>query len=176
MTYRTFTLILLLALAGYAPADPPTIKYASPADFRDVPQVVVDTLLARNCMIPQSGAESPLENIVSGHFIAQQRRDFAILCSVAGASHAVVINGETGSVIALLNRQPDSMHLMAVGDRMLFMRSLNTIEADHSPYCFEVDRPCPCSGARYDGVLDEYEKWSETHCWENGWHTVTSGD
>jgi hypothetical protein len=176
MTFRTFTLILFLALAAYAPADLPTIKYASPTDFRDVPQVIVDTLLARKCVIPQSGAESPLENIVSGHFIARDRRDFAILCSVAGASRVVVINGDTGSVIALLNRQPDSTHLMAVGDRMLFMRSLNTIEADHRPYCFEVDRTCPCSGARYDGIVDEYEKWSETHCWENGWHTVTSGD
>lgn len=176
MTYRAIALILLLAFAGHVPANPATIKYASPAQFNDVPGVVVDTLLARGCAIPQSGAESPPDNIVSGHFMAKNRRDFGVLCSIAGASHVLVINGETGSVIAILNRQPDSKHLMAVDQRFLFTRSLATVASGQRPYCFEMDKPCPCSGARFDGIVDEYEKWSETHCWENGWHTVTSGD
>ena len=176
MTYRAFTLILLLVFARHVSANPAMIKYASPSEFSDVPTVVVDTLLARGCTIPQSGVESPLENIVSGHFIATNRRDFAVLCSLAGASHVLVINGESGSVIAVLNRQPDSEHIMTVDHRVLFVRSLGTVASGGRPYCFELDKPCPCSGARHDGIVDEYEKWSETHCWESGWHTVTSGD
>lgn len=176
MNYRALTLTLLLPFTAQLRANAPAIEYVSPSQFKDVPRVVIRALLARGCAIPQSGAEEPPGNVVSGHFLTNKRRDFAALCSIAGASKVLVLNGESGSVIAALNRQSDAMHLMAVDHRFLFMRSLATARSGHGAYCFETDKPCPCSGARFDGIVDVYEKWSETHCWDNGWHTVTSGD
>jgi hypothetical protein len=134
-------------------------------------------LAKRGCRIPQSGALEPLTNLVAGHFMSRKRIDYAVLCSDGEQSEVLLIDGADGAVIARLNREPDADHVMRVdGSHQLFVREISVASATGHPFCFDDTEPCACSGTTLDGIVDAYEKWSETHCWQRGWHTVTSGD
>jgi hypothetical protein len=170
---------LLLMLAMPAPAGPSHYWYATPADFK-LPPVVRRRLEQCGCAIPQSGAIGPLQNVTAGHFVTKKRTDYAVLCSDRTTSRVLVINGKNGEVIARLNPQRDTNHVMPLespgGTSRLFVREIDRVEARGKPFCLDEAEACACTGRTLDGIVDVYEKWSETHCWQHGWHTVTSGD
>jgi hypothetical protein len=172
-------LLVTMSSAAIASTRPPGYWYASPADFK-VPPVVRRRLERSRCAIPQSGAEGPLQNVTSGHFVTKKRVDYAALCSDHVTSRVLVIHGTSGEIIARLNPQPDADHMMPfeapAGMRHLFVREIDRVEARGRQYCLDESSVCACTGKTLDGIVDVYEKWSETHCWQRGWHTVTSGD
>jgi hypothetical protein len=162
------------------------VRRLPPHAFTRVPAPVRRTLEAERCLIPQASASHGKNNVVHGHFRSHSRIDYAALCSRNGKSTVFVINPVTGAILARLYRQPDDEYV--VGDidptngeaRHLYARRLSTVPPMPDGFCLEGLEEylrCPCKGTSYDGIEDLFEgKASETHCWRNGWHTVTSGD
>ena len=178
-------ILLTAALAGSASSEPPPeepriapIRMNTEASYPALPEVVRDRLKTNHCRIPQPWPYDSPSNIVSGHFIARTRTDFAALCSRNGISSVVVINGSNGAVIAILNPVEDKHFPQDEGGSVYeFSRRLERLAPPDTGFCLSLDDPYPCEGSDLDGILDEFQgKASETHCYRRAWHTVTSGD
>ncbi|MCM2315551.1 MAG: hypothetical protein NDJ92_10415 [Thermoanaerobaculia bacterium] len=146
--------------------------------FSTLPGPVRDTLRKRECKIPQPWPRIAPENVISGHFITLRRLDYAVLCSRNGVSGVLVINGTNGQVIASLMPVADLFYMQGQGgESMEFSRRIEQLTPPDSGFCLGLDFECPCDGSVLDAILDSFEgKASETHCYRQGWHTVTSGD
>ena len=175
-------LALLLIASVLAGAGPPekhgSVPWLAPSAFPSVPRSVRATLGARRCRIPQPWPYSSPANIIAGHFRSHWRVDYAALCSRDGESTVLVLNGQTGAVIAELNKRPDADYVQTVVDGSNgYSRQIEPVPPSPDGFCFESSPPCPCKPAIYDGIADIFEgKGSETHCWHKGWQTVISGD
>ncbi|MBI2214262.1 MAG: hypothetical protein HYU52_11505 [Acidobacteria bacterium] len=182
---RRVPIALLLAFIAKTagPQEPPEelrfapIQMNTASDYPALPEPVRKRLGTENCQIPQPWPHLEPANVVSGHFIARSRVDFAALCSRRGVSTVYVVNGTDGTVIAKLYPVEDIQYFQGQGGPMEFSRRLERLTPPESGFCLGPDDSCPCLGTVLDAVLDEYEgKASETHCFRGTWHTVTSGD
>ncbi len=61
-----------------------------PAAFPMLPKSIVGELQRRGCMIPQETFSKTPNNVVSGEFAKRGQKDWAVLCSVKGASSILV--------------------------------------------------------------------------------------
>lgn len=174
--------VLAVTAVAITSATGSDIRRLPPGAFPSLPQAVRRTLDAERCLIPQTSEWPTKTNVVLGHFRSRKRIDVAVLCSRRGQSTVVVINGVTGVVLGRVNRSSDETYLVCDqgcdSGRFLYQRRLETEHATPRGFCIpEYEQNCPCKGSSLDGIDDIFEgKASETHCWQNGWHTAISGD
>src|SRR4051812_41017156 len=73
-----------------------------PREFRQLPATVRRDLDRRGCTVPQTTRKTAAHNVISGAFIANGSRDWAVLCSVKGVSRVLVYrNGGSAHVDSL---------------------------------------------------------------------------
>jgi len=76
-----------------------------PREFRQLPAAVRRDLDRRGCTIPQWPGKTAPHNVITGSFIANGSRDWAVLCSVNGSSRILIYrNGGATKVDSMATR------------------------------------------------------------------------
>ena len=74
-----------------------TIRRLPLSSFPDLPTPVRDALDHRRCVIPQPFDAKRPDNVVSGSFLAEGSRDWAVLCSNASTTTLLVFSADSGT-------------------------------------------------------------------------------
>jgi hypothetical protein len=83
------------------------------ASFPDVPAAIAAQLRDRHCLVPQSFEAQAPENVIQGAFRAPGSRDWAVLCSAAGATTLYVFLAGQFETPVALRSQADTAWLGA---------------------------------------------------------------
>lgn len=160
-------LLCLLHLA----ASPGHVNSIAPRSIRRLPPAVRETLHARGCRIPESGALGDRwQNVARGHFTAAGSDDWAVLCLEHGETRILVFRGSSGEVFADLARRPLRENL--TGDRqpdgtLIFDRSVGAA----SPviirryFSYRNEKAPPLA---HDGINDADQKGSTVWYYAGG--------
>jgi hypothetical protein len=101
-----------------------------PAAFPELPSAVVRELQHRGCTIPQADFKTPT-NVVSGEFVRRGQRDWAVLCSINGASSILIFWNGSAAHPADLARSEDKIYLQSWTDgKILFSRGIGAVGSD----------------------------------------------
>jgi hypothetical protein len=107
-----------------------------PAAFPALPAAVVRELQRRGCTIPQADFKTQADfkmpnNVVSGEFARRGQRDWAVLCSMKGASSILVFWNGSPANPADLGRSDDINYLQGgVDNKIMFSRGIGAVGAD----------------------------------------------
>lgn len=102
-----------------------------PTAFRVLPASVVRELQRRGCTIPQEAYSKTLNNVVSGQFARRRQKDWAVLCSIKGASSILVFWNGSATNPADLARSEDMNYLQSgADDKILFSRGISAAGSD----------------------------------------------
>ena len=150
---------LFLLLSQMACAD--SVPTRSPNDFKDVPKVVVDTLRAQNCLIPQSPFPHP-NNLISGEFAKKGQKDWAALCLEGDQTKIVVFWGGKIKCASSLNLSKNSVFTAKTGSHSKFMRGISSISIK----------------AGHDAINDEFFENTSTvaYCSNGKWTSSLGAD
>jgi hypothetical protein len=150
-----------------------------PAALPMLPGAVVRELQRRGCTIPQEALSKKPNNVVKGQFARRGQMDWAVLCSVNGASSILVFwNGSVRNP-AELARSEDKNYLQGLGgDKTGFSRGIsavgkNFIARHHQ--AFGGPKPPPID---HQGINDAFlEKASVVQYFFGGkWLQLTGSD
>jgi hypothetical protein len=154
--------LILFAVVGAAQQGDGIIRL-KPREFRQLPSAVRRNLDTRGCTIPQSPQASAPHNVMTGSFTASGSRDWAVLCSVKGASRILVYRGGSTKRVDSLAVLPDAgfMHRSSSGV-VEFSRRIGTATpkniAEHAT-ANGIPKPPKLP---YDGIDDWYVEKSST--------------
>jgi hypothetical protein len=108
-----------------------------PAAFPVLPKSVVRELQRRGCTIPQEvyskkeAYSKTLNTVISGEFARRGQRDWAVLCSIEGASSILVFWNGSATNPAVLARAEDVNYLQSgANEKILFSRSISAAGSD----------------------------------------------
>lgn len=149
-----------------------------PTAFPALPAGIVRELLRRGCTIPQADFKTP-NNVVSGQFAHRGQRDWAVLCSIKGASSILVFWNGSAANPADLGRSQDIVYLQGgADDKILFSRGIGAVGSD-----FILKHYQAYGGARppridHQGIDDAFlEKASVVrYFFEGNWLTLAGSD
>ena len=114
-----------VSLAALVPQGDGIIRL-KPSDFRQLPAVVRRDLDRRGCRVPQVPDRTAPHNVISGAFIADGSRDWAVLCSVKGSSRVLVYRNGAASKVDSMARLSDSSFMQNVGKGVMqFSRKID---------------------------------------------------
>jgi hypothetical protein len=91
------------------------VRRLPPDSLDSIPVKVRATLKERGCLIPQP-FETELKNAVRGAFTAKGAVEWAVVCSIEGASQVLFIASQTGAVVDSLARGGDTNWIQGIGD------------------------------------------------------------
>ncbi len=86
-----------------------------PAAFRELPANIVNELQRRRCTIPQEAEARKPNNVIRGEFAKPGQTDWAVLCSVNGASAILVFWNGSEKNPAAIARFEDGIFLQELG-------------------------------------------------------------
>ena len=180
-------LALLLAVFGLVnAAQDPQFEVAErqivrlpPAAFPRLPGAVIRELQRRGCTIPQEALSKQPNNVVRGQFARRGQTDWAVLCSVHGASSILVFWSGSSRNPAELAEAEDRNYLQSLGDdKVGFSRGIsaarkNFITQHHRAYGGPTLPPID-----HQGINDAFlEKASIVHYFFEGkWLQLTGSD
>jgi hypothetical protein len=109
------------------------IKRLRPSAFRDLPTAVQADLTRRGCTIPQPFTAKTPENVISGAFTRRGQTDWAVLCSINGASSILVFRAASTRMVASMSRLPDFTFLQVVDGNggVGFSRAISRADDKH---------------------------------------------
>jgi hypothetical protein len=147
------------------------------ASFPALPPVVAEQLQQRKCMIPQTYEAKAPENVVHASLESKGSSDWAVLCSVNGATTLYVFfQSQPGSPIAL-RQQRDTEWL---GSEALGVHGSGWGIARRTPSQIRQSHNGPGSRMDFDhdGIEDAFvEKSSTTHYFQAGsWITLENSN
>ncbi len=93
-----------------------------PSAFRELPASIARELVRRDCLIPQVEPWADgSHNVISGQFRRPGQTDWAIMCSIDGASSLLIFWNGSAADVENLNegRGPDRDYLQGIGDHRL---------------------------------------------------------
>jgi hypothetical protein len=103
----------------------------SPRAFAVLPVSIVRELQRRGCTVPQEDYSKTPNNVTSGQFAHQGQRDWAVLCSIKGASSILVFwNGSATNPAELAPSEDINSLQSGVQDKILFSRGISTVGSD----------------------------------------------
>lgn len=150
----------------------------APRAVRQLPPAIRETLAARRCRIPESGAlNDPWQNVAHGHFTAAHSDDWAVLCLHGATTRIVVFRGT--SFFAEIARRAVRDDLTADRQRdgtQIFVRSIGTARPEVIRRYFEYrsEKAPPLS---HDGIDDAGDKSSTVWYYTGGrWITWDGSD
>jgi hypothetical protein len=154
------------------------ILWLAPTPFPMLPRGIVSELQRRGCSIPQAQSATPM-NVIRGAFAMPGQTDWAVLCSVKGATAILVFWNGSGENPAEIARQDDGSPLnqSAIKEFELYPRSISTsagkeilLHHSHSG----GPKPPPLE---HEGIQDGTEKGSVIHYFYRGkWLQLTGAD
>ncbi|MCW5977817.1 MAG: hypothetical protein KIT09_07050 [Bryobacteraceae bacterium] len=155
------------------------IRRLMPRAFPNLPPAVTHDLDRRACLIPQTAYDQHPHNVVSGEFARRGQTDWAVLCSVNGASTILVFwRGETRDVAQIAPGE-DLGSLQGMGEgRIGYSRMIGVADRkfilDHYHAYGGVTPP----EIDHVGINDAFvEKASVVHYFHQGqWLRLTGAD
>lgn len=171
-------LILSAVVAAFASQGDGIIRL-KPREFRQLPSAVRRDLDRRNCTVPQFPRTSAPHNVLSGSFISNRSRDWAVLCSVNGISRILIYRGGGASRVDSLARRPDVSYLQDVGNGIMeFSRKIDIASSKRiAEYAKAngIPKPPPLD---HDGIDDSFrdKASSMVYYYRGKWRDLQSGD
>ena len=104
---------------------PPTPRGLRPSALPTLPRDFRAELERRGCTVQQAHRS---ENVISGHFGSSTQVDWAALCSQRGQSTILVHWGGAAQCPGELRPAPDYLYQMRLGERVAFVRSIQTTD------------------------------------------------
>jgi hypothetical protein len=152
------------------------IRLLPVASFPALPQIIASQLRQKSCMVPQTYEARRPENVIRGAFEKQGSDDWAVLCSVDGATTLLVFFESHPEAPIVLRRQRDAEWLGAeiVGE---YGSAWGLSKA--RPSQIQATKPGASLGAiDHDGIDDAFvERSSTIHYFHNGeWKTLAAGN
>jgi hypothetical protein len=146
------------------------------ASFPTLPAAMADKLQQKNCMVPQTYEARRPENVIHGAFEKQGSEDWAVLCSINGATTLYVFFQSQPDEPMVLRRQRDAEWLGA-----------EMVGAYGSAWGIAVLKPSQIRAAKpgsnmgvidHDAIDDAFvERSSSIHYFRNGeWTTPAGGN
>lgn len=149
-------------LVGLSPQGDGIIRL-KPSDFRQLPAAVRRDLDRRDCRIPQMPDKTAPHNVISGAFITSGSRDWAVLCSVKGASRVLVYRGGGVKRVDSIGRRDDRDYVQGGASGVMeFSRRIFIAEAKMiSKDATERGGPKP-PPLDHDGIGDAFQDKTST--------------
>lgn len=143
------------------PAEEPraAIKYVSPRSIKELPPAAADFFESKNCKVPVTsdlnyGPEAEQVNVKAGEFAAKGQKDWAILCSVGGASSILIFWGGPARCAESVNSDSDSNH-SASDPHYAFMRAIDVVDSGFmTSHAQAYDGPNPPKVIDHQGLSD----------------------
>jgi len=107
--------VMLLPGAGSGLADEDGIRRLRPAAFPVLPGLVRVELERRGCTMPQDATNPEKHNVIRGQFARRGQFDWAVLCSVKGASSILVFWNGSAKAPASIAPSEDSRWVQSLG-------------------------------------------------------------
>lgn len=155
------------------------ISRLPPSAFPDLPTDIVQALTRRGCTIPQTGFPNKPHNVIRGEFTEAGKSDWAILCSVQGASSVLVFHKAATRNPVEIARVEDKGFLQDVGgDKISFSRSISAVGKDYIMQHYQTYGGPEPPPVNHQGIDDAFlEKASVVHYYHNGkWLELTGAD
>lgn len=178
---RAAVLVLGVVALQAVPHSAGEVALRAPRNFKQLPPIVQETLVAEGCRIPEAGfSNNTTSNVIEGTFAAPGQSDWAVLCA---KGKRVVIRVFWGGPIApcparLENR--DFEHAMVRDgvpwfSRMLSVASPTRIREAHGRHgAYEGTLPARLT---HDGIEDGIEKGSSIlYCHNGAWVKLAGAD
>jgi hypothetical protein len=147
---------------------PAPIRRLLPSAFPELPPLVRRTLQARGCVIPQAkGFERP-HNVIRGAFMASDREEVAVLCSIKATSSILILEERSGRVVGELARRSDADFLQSVQkEPPYFCRYLSTKNQQTLLVFLSQHASRTRPSITHDGIDDAFiEKYSSIWYWD----------
>jgi hypothetical protein len=150
-----------------------------PTAFPMLPVAIVRELQRRNCTIPQEVFSKTPNNVVRGQFAKRRQVDWAVLCSVNGASRILVFWNGSANSPAELPAAEDKDYLQGLGGAKIgFSRGISAVGKDYITQHYQAHggpKPPPID---HQGIDDAFlEKASVVqYFFEGKWLQLTGSD
>jgi hypothetical protein len=150
-----------------------------PTAFPMLPIAVIGELQRRGCTIPQEVFSKTPNNVISGQFARRWQKDWAVLCSVHGASSILVFWSGSGSNPSAIAPSADMNFLQGMGgDKIGFSRGISAVGRDFITRHYQAyggTKPPPID---HQGINDAFlEKASVVQYFFDGkWMQLTGAD
>jgi hypothetical protein len=150
-----------------------------PAAFPELPVKVVRELERRGCTIPQTAYTKKPHNVIKGDFAAPGQTDWAVLCSVKGASTILVFwNGSEKNPAKIAQMEDRIFRQGITADQVSYSRGLSPVGKDFIMGHYDAyggPKPPPID---HQGIDDAFiEKASVTWYFYGGnWLKLTGAD
>ena len=150
-----------------------------PAAFPELPAGIVRALERRGCTIPQEAFSKRRNNVIRGAFVKAGQTDWAVLCSVNGASTILVFWNGSEKNPAEIAPLDDGIFLQGItADEVGYSRGLSAVGKDFIMRHYDAyagPKPPPI---RHQGIDDAFiEKASVTWYFYGGtWLKLTGAD
>jgi hypothetical protein len=149
-----------------------------PAAFPALPAGIVRELQRRECTVPQADFKTP-NNVVSGQFSRPGQRDWAVLCSIKGASSILVFWNGSPANPADLGRSDDINYLQGgAHNEILFSRGIGAVGNDFILKHYQAYGGMKPPRIDHQGIDDAFlEKASVVrYFFEGNWLELTGSD
>jgi hypothetical protein len=154
------SIVLIVAvMTAVAPQGDGVIRL-KPREFRQLPSVVRRNLETRGCTIPQYAGGSAPHNVINGSFTAKGSRDWAVLCSINGASRILVYRDGSAKRVDSLANRADAVFMQGDANGVMeFSRKIDIATpkyiADHAR-AYDGPKPPPLDhNGIDDGFMDK---------------------
>jgi hypothetical protein len=155
------------------------IRRLPPSAFPHLPAPIIRELERRGCRIPQPAFETEPRNVIQGQFADPSQTDWAVLCSIRGASHILVFWNGTAENPASVGLAKDRNFLQTVSATEIgYSRGISPTNKDEILRHYEAyggPKPPPI---RHQGINDAFiEKASVAWYFYRGqWRRLTGAD
>ncbi len=167
-----------MAWSHVAFAETPKDVYASPDQFKELPEQVKSQMKKLGCRVPQAPFFES-KNVVQGDFAMRGQKDWAAICSVNGRSHIHIFWGGPAVCPAELSFSDDSSNLWVTPTgKTEYHKGISVvgekyIHEHHAAY----GGPTPPS-ITHDAINDIYFEQASVvfYCHEGKWMELTGAD
>jgi hypothetical protein len=125
-------LLFLLSSQGQPQFTKLAIRKLPPRAFRQLPAVIVESLEARKCLIPQYHYDKTPHNVIHGSFTVAKQKEWAVLCSRRGSSSILVFRADKAKFVAEIAAANDDQYLQGDGqDKLYYSRVISPVGKDY---------------------------------------------
>ncbi len=155
------------------------VRRLSPTTFPELPSAIAESLVSRECLIPQAGSRGPLGNVIRGEFFAAGKEAWAVICSKDGRSEILAFRGATETEPVVVEEFEDSICL---GEEwncgMLFGTNIDPVGRDYIVTHYEAYGGPEPPLIDHQGInVGIWEKASVVRYFYNGeWLSLTGAD
>jgi len=155
------------------------ISRLPPDVFSELPHNIVAELQRRGCAVPQVPSIAHRHNVIKGEFAKPGQTDWAVLCSIKGASSILVFWNGSEANPASIGSQEDEDRLQSEKDgKMEYSRAIEPVDKAYIMKHYEAyggPKPPPVD---HQGINDEFVGKASVvlYFFQGKWLTLTGAD